>query len=147
MQQMYCVLTGNWHIVPWMYFVCCSKFILCDWANIFCVIEQMYVVWLSKCILCDWANVFCVIEQVYFVWCTKCILCDWANVFCAMQQMYFVLTGNWCIVPRMPLTAVFGRQTQSSGGKRKRRTSRECTRGMRFWSRLCFPQEVIVLKD
>ena len=107
---MYCVLTGNCVLFP-------------------------------ECILYVAVTAFCVIEQMYFVWLSKCILCDWATVFCAMQQMYFVLTGNWCIVPRMPLTAVFGRQPHSSGGKRKRsgtvpgpgkrkgRTSRECTRG------------------
>ena len=41
-----------------------------------------------------------------------------------MQQMYFVLTGNWCIVPRMPLTAVFGRQPHSGGEEKG--TTREC---------------------
>ena len=42
-----------------------------------------------------------------------------------MQQMYFVLTGNWCIVPRMPLTAVFGRQPHSAGEEKG--TTRECS--------------------
>ena len=123
-----------------MYFFDAANVFLCDAANVFfmtgnrqlmcCslndffVMEQRYFVLGSKCILCDGKN--------EFVWCSKCILCDGKNVFVVMQQMYFVLTGNWCIVPRMPLTAVFGRQPHSSGGEKKKewRTSRECIGGM-----------------
>ena len=77
-------------------------------------------------------------QRAYFVLMYSVLMYWWWR----MQQMYFVLTGNWCIVPRMPLTAVFCREPHSSGavwpGKRKRRTSRECTRGGWWW---LFPQE------
>ena len=60
-------------------------------------------------------------QRAYFVLMYSVLMYWWWR----MQQMYFVLTGNWCIVPRMPLTAVFGRQPHSGGEEKG--TTRECS--------------------